>query len=80
MRFIRLSLSVLCSAVAIGLCGCEGLAPEAGGSADSAYGEATAQASQAGSARTDLQALQQNRQNDSQVINEAQRAVGSIGR
>ena len=64
-------------AVAFTLAGCDSLKPpEVGQSADQAYGTATAHGSVEGSASTDVQSLQNNRANDAEVINAAQKALG----
>ena len=64
------------------LCGCSSLeAPKAGGSADAAYGAATARATAAGgNPRSDIQSLQQDRQQDGKVIQDAQNALNALGR
>ena len=63
--------------LAASIAGCDNMkAPEVGQSAESAYGTATAQGSVSGDARSDVHALQAGRENDAQVISEAQRALG----
>jgi hypothetical protein len=72
MKKLFAGIALLCA-----LAGCDNLKPpEVGQSADQAYGTATAQGSVAGDARSDVQALQAGRENDAQVINAAQQALG----
>ena len=63
------------------LSGCSGEPPEVGQSSESAYGAATAQATTpGGSPNTDVQSLHQNRQNDAQVLDDANSALRALGR
>ena len=67
--------------IALALGGCNAEAPEVGQSKEDAYGAAAAQASAPrGNPGSDMQSLQQNREQDGQVIQDAQNALKALGR